>query len=360
MGQPAHPILPMLIATLVALAVSGVLALPILKLLIRLKSRQTISAFVPEHAAKQGTPTMGGIIIVAGFVAACVFLAIAVPDARSKTVSTLILFLGFAVVGFVDDFVIPRMMPGKRGLGWTQKLVMEIVVATASAWIFLEQPTTMSIVVTVLIILFFSNGYNFADGLDWLAGTVLLALLPGFMFIFGSGNWILTTYCFALAAAALPFMALNRPPARVFMGDVGALAIGAVLGLLASLPPVNLLQTSGSGDSDAIKRLFLGNSLAVLFLSVIMFAEIVPVPLQILSVKLRKGKRIFPKTPIHHAFQVAGWTEQRIVCLFAAIQLIGTLGAVGIAMNARDAAQHDPQLVNAAAFQTRSDASVTH
>jgi phospho-N-acetylmuramoyl-pentapeptide-transferase len=328
-----------LTSTIVGLITSAVLAFPIFKLLLALKSRQTISAHVPEHAAKQGTPTMGGLFIVAGFLASCGFLWVRLDgEMRLGAAAVVVVWLGFAIIGFVDDFVVPRLMKGKRGLGWTQKLVMQIIVASAAALLVQSTIVSTDTVILVFLILFFSNAYNFADGLDWLAGTLLLAFLAGLIALIGPYNPVLLAYCFSLAGATLPFIVLNRPPARVFMGDVGALPIGAFMGLAVGVVALGgtrmVVWESGFGWTIPV---------ALLLLSVVMIGELVPVPLQILSVKLRKGQRLFPKTPIHHAFQVAGWTEAKIVCLFALIQVLGSLGAYGLVRWGNEA--HRPLII---------------
>ena len=296
-----------------SLIVASALALPILKLLAMLKSRQTVSAFVPEHAKKQGTPTMGGLIILAGAITGIVGLGIyRFPQAWSY----LLLLLGFGAIGFVDDYVVPKLMKGKRGLGWKQKLAMQIVLA--GVVLYLEGiKAPGSIALGVFLILFFSNAYNFADGLDALAGSIGVFLFLGLAAIGCiEGQTFVPAICLCLVGGFVPFLMLNAPPAKVFMGDVGALPIGATIGLL--------YMDSMSKVTD-MPALWLG--LAVL--SIMMMAELIPVPLQVASVKLT-GKRIFLKTPIHHGFETRGWPETRIVWRFAMVQLICSALAVTI------------------------------
>jgi phospho-N-acetylmuramoyl-pentapeptide-transferase len=131
----------------------------------------------------------------------------------------------------------------------------------------------------------------------------------------GLSNWIFPLV--ALLGGMLPFLYLNRPPAKVFMGDVGSMAIGGIIGLIF----VDLTLVGSQQISSSNRFLFWTGLILV---SVIMIVELVPVPLQILSVKLRK-KRLFPFTPIHHAFQRAGWPEIRIVGLFFFVQLVGSI-----------------------------------
>jgi phospho-N-acetylmuramoyl-pentapeptide-transferase len=310
-----------------ALLISAVAAAPIMSLLLRLRSRQTVSQFVQEHAHKQGTPTMGGLIIVTGLVGTLLIGARTSPVLCAELV---VFIVGFAAIGFFDDWVIPRMFPGKRGLGWTQKLGLQFFTAIVTLLPFARTFDPVSLAVAVLVVLFFANAYNFADGLDWLAGSILFAFGFG---IFGLNHWSdRSTICYVMAAtlgAAVPFMVLNRPKAKVFMGDVGSMAIGALLGLIVmamvwpSVAPqlADIPNATSSFDSRIL--------IPVILLSLVMMAELVPVPLQILSVKLR-GKRLFPCTPIHHAYQRAGMKETRVVAWFFAAQLACSVAAIAL------------------------------
>lgn len=348
----------LLIAFLSGLIPAAVLAFPIFKGLVALKARQTVSQHVAEHAHKQGTPTMGGLMILAGLVPALIYYCGAAPadPVLARVSGILVLVVGYAIIGFVDDFVIPRLMKGKRGLGWTQKLLLQIGIAGGS--VFLLAPTSIgALAFAVLCILFFSNAYNFTDGLDWLAATVLMGLAGGIALLAHLQMASTVTHLMLLlVGSALPFMVFNRPPAKIFMGDVGSMPIGGLIGIcVASLawpatapsvgmPTVLDLNLIGGGTvsghlggAATLDPRSLAIWVALFVMSFVMFAELVPVPLQIASVKIRK-KRMFPMTPIHHAFQKAGWKETRIVALFFAVQVIGTLLGLGIALTALPAA----------------------
>jgi len=308
----------LMVAGLASLALASLSAPLVLRLLVRLKSQQTVSVYVPEHAAKQGTPTMGGILILIAVIGA---LALARPEGWLAPVAVL---LGFGLVGFLDDYVVPRWMPGKRGLGWMPKLGLEIgAVLGALAVGSPAGITSLEVGIAVFFVLFFCNAYNFADGLDGLAGSlgVIMALsLLTIGLLVGLAPATLIALV-ALAAAFVPFLMLNAPPARVFMGDIGALPIGALLGWAV----VGLLGVGAPAfRPELLGPLFIWSGVMVL--------ELVPVPLQILSVKLRKGKRLFPRTPIHHAFQHAGWPETRVTAMFVLTQLVLALLAVGLAL----------------------------
>lgn len=306
---------------------AAVLALPILGLLRKLKSRQIVSQHAPEsHQAKQGTPTMGGLIILAGtFVGTGLALALLGPrgNGASHILWVLLTLASFAAIGFVDDFVVPRLMSGKRGLGWKQKILMQLVAALPAVPACGLEWTPLNVAAVIFVVLFCSNAYNFADGLDGLAGGIGLILIYTLSQMSGSFNAWDIEIVGALLGSIVVFLFLNAPPAKVFMGDVGSLPIGAfigiqALGVLSHGAPATLGgPTTLGGDAT----LFLG-----LFVTTFMlFAELVPVPLQIFAVKVFKRK-LFPYTPIHHAFEKAGWPESRVVWSFLLAQILCSAG----------------------------------
>ena len=319
----------------IAFGAAALLAYPIWRLLLLTKSRQTISEYAPEgHQLKQGTPTMGGFIIVLAYlVAGVASMFISGPPGQDYfdrvKPAFLLLMAGFAVIGFVDDFVVPRLLKGKRGLGWKQKIIMQFGLAILGAGLCFGWKLDFDFTAAVFLILFFSNAYNFSDGLDGLAGTLLLGLVLGIAGISLMTAWMepVAVMIVPLAGAVIPFLYLNAPPAKVFMGDVGSLPIGAVLGLAVAC----LTLQPGWAQVDSVTTMPVSGStgviLACAILSVMMIVELVPVPLQIASVKLRK-KKIFPYTPIHHAFEKAGWPETRVVWMFALTQLLLSLFAI--------------------------------
>jgi phospho-N-acetylmuramoyl-pentapeptide-transferase len=304
-------------AFVVALVVAGVFAWPVLKGLIVLKSRQTIYSLAPEgHQKKQGTPTMGGIVILLGLIAGIL--------AFNLDVMLIIWLVAFALIGFTDDFIVPRLMKGKRGLGWKQKIVAQVFLALA-ALPLLHLPWQPAVVaLTVFSVLFFSNAYNFADGLDGLAGSLGLLLCLGFISLaqFGGDPRVVPVLA-ALAGAYIPFLLLNAPPAKVFMGDVGSLPLGALFGLIAVNITVHPMGSDVVWSSNLV--------LPILVLSFVMIAELVPVPMQVAFYKLTK-KRLFPMTPIHHSFEVKGWPESRVVWSFFLAQLTLVVLSIGLAI----------------------------
>lgn len=294
----------------IALGFSCVAAATMMPILNQLNSRQKISQYVPEHAEKEGTPTMGGLIILIGCLAG--FAAIG-----QSALPLFALLLGFGAIGFLDDYILPRIREESRGLSWIPKLILQFGVA----WLALAVAgfSGGSLVVACFVVVAFCNAFNFADGMDGLAAGLLIILAKGMATIaLMTGSFAdVGPALFVIGLTALPFLWLNAPPAKVFMGDVGALPLGALLGYIF------LSVGSGSGGD-------IGVWVSLTLLCGVLIAELLPVPLQILSVKLRKGKRLFPRTPIHHAFQHAGMPETRIVWRFLIVQIVLVLISVGV------------------------------
>jgi len=298
--QP-QDLVPFFVSFIVAAVASPV----IMRLLIAAKSRQTISQHIQEHAHKQGTPTMGGIIILVGWIAG----SLVAPT--WNLLPSLVTIVLFAFIGYADDYLMPKLKPGSRGFGWIPKLALQVVAALpATATLAWRTPTAS--VVMVVWVLFYANAFNFSDGLDNLSGGIAMWTVVGLQALyFGGYNPVLT----ALFGAILPFMIWNAPPAKVFMGDVGSLPIGAYFGL----------ATCGLAASNPTVY-----APKVLVLAGMMFVMIVPVVVQIGGVKVFKRRLLPFKTPVHHGFQEKGWDEPRIVRLFHVAQILCSAGAVAL------------------------------
>ena len=310
------------IAFFVSLILSSIASWPIYKLLLAAKSRQIVSPHVAEHQKKQGTPTMGGLIVVFGVLATSLFVA---PWDTPWTKAVFSIFLAFALIGFADDYVVPKLIAGKRGLGWVPKLGLEVIASVGPLWIFLgNQFSGLGLAIIAFIILFAANAYNFADGMDGLAGTlgIILALttIPLSLHIYALSGPAYYVFVLALVGALIPFLFMNANPAKLFMGDVGSLPIGALIGVLYGIPALRIVS---DGTDFAMSA-----NLALPFVIVfgILLLELVPVPLQIFWVKVFK-KRLFLMTPIHHAFEKQGWPETRVVAMFVLGQLVFSLAA---------------------------------
>lgn len=293
----------------------------------------------PTHFDKVGTPTMGGLLILASLILATLLWA----DLSNKYVQvTLFTCFLFGVIGWWDDYQ-KLINKDPRGMGSRNKFLSQSLVGAAAA-VFLYQTAQMPIE-TVLIIPFFkdiaiplglvflpltyfvivgtSNAVNLTDGLDGLAivPCVMVAAALG-VFCYLSGNAIFSEYlaipsipgagevmifCAALVGAGLGFLWFNTYPAQVFMGDIGSLSLGASLGVVAVIARQELV-------------LFIMGGVFVL--------ETVSVILQVASFKLT-GKRIFRMAPIHHHFELKGWPEPRVIVRFWIISLILVL--IGLA-----------------------------
>jgi phospho-N-acetylmuramoyl-pentapeptide-transferase len=188
---------------------------------------------------------------------------------------------------------------------------LQLLFAGLAAW-FTQSSFGFPFFLEGFVILFLANAYNFADGLDGLSGSLLLLIavgLAGVAYFFGL-HGLTWPICAASVGAVIPFLFINAPPARIFMGDVGALPIGAVLGWVVCR---QLLES-------ASRPIWLAWA-AMIVVGTILIVELVMVPMQIAWVKLFK-RRLFLCTPVHHAFEKIGWPETRIVASFGLSQLV--------------------------------------
>jgi len=297
------------------------------------------------HMAKRGTPTMGGVLIVASVVISTLLWA------RLSSLYVwieLIALLGFAAIGFWDDYL---KVAKKESLGLTgrKKLMGQFLIAvgvwavlyffTSYSWnvnipFFKDtaKPTGMSYIGPVLYLVFLvnvllgsSNAVNLTDGLDGLAiGVTFIAMsaLTAFTYITGDARFAsyldlvhrpevseLTVFCGALAGASLGFLWFNAPPAEVFMGDVGSLAIGGAIGTIGVL------------TKQEVVLLMVGGVFVI---------EAVSVMLQVSFFKFTKrstgtGRRLFKMTPLHHHFEIEGWRESKVVFRFLILAILFAL-----------------------------------
>lgn len=289
----------------VSLALVLGLGPPTLRFLAEVKAGQKISTDAPKrHLEKQGTPTMGGLLILAGAVAGAGFLT----DARGWVVLGAI--LGFGLLGFLDDLLSLRR--GKNlGLKARHKLLGQVVLGCGFAWLWAVvsgirpgAEGALQVLLSAFLAVVMSNAVNLTDGLDGLAGGLSLIAYSAVGVFAGSTS--LAPVLFAVAGSCAGFLWYNRHPARVFMGDTGSLALGAglafgVMGTPAPLP---------------------GRVGLLLVVGVVFLAELMSVVIQVISFQTR-GKRVFRMTPIHHHFELLGWTETQIVTRF---WLAGALG----------------------------------
>jgi phospho-N-acetylmuramoyl-pentapeptide-transferase len=286
--------------------------------LARLRVGQVIRTQGPErHLAKAGTPTMGGLIFLVPAVAAV--LAVAARDAVAWLV--LALTLAFAAIGFVDDY---QKVVRHRALGLRarEKLLAQIVAAglfaavaagefhAAGPWALpgggTWTPGMWYVPLTVLAILGAANAVNLTDGLDGLAGGTMVVALAFFVVWAGNvGETGAALVALALASSVVGFLRYNLHPARVFMGDTGALGLGAALAGLAIVTRATLFLPIVGG---------------------VFVLEALSVIVQVASFRLL-GRRLLKMSPLHHHFELVGWSEERIVISFWAAALVFAVAA---------------------------------
>ncbi|TWT04719.1 phospho-N-acetylmuramoyl-pentapeptide-transferase [Planomicrobium sp. CPCC 101079] len=298
------------------------LFIPLLK---RMKFGQSIREEGPQsHMKKTGTPTMGGLVFLIAIIATTLIVALITDLLTSEIMILLLVLFGFGLIGFLDDFIKVVL---KRNLGLTsiQKLAAQIVIAVVSFFLLnnidfdtaLTIPfTSVSIELSGLYVLFlifwlvgFSNAVNLTDGLDGLvAGTASIAFAAfGVLAIFQDKMGI-ALFTFTVAGALIGFLVFNKYPAKVFMGDTGSLALGGALAVVSIL----------------LKQEFL-----LLIIGLVFVLETLSVILQVGSFKLRK-KRIFKMSPIHHHFELSGWSEWKVVTVFWLVGLVAAVIVVSL------------------------------
>lgn len=296
------------------------LFIPTLK---RMKFGQSIREEGPKsHMKKAGTPTMGGLVFLLSIVLTTIGVSLYLGVLTTQTIVLILVLVGFGLIGFLDDFIKVVL---KRNLGLTslQKLVGQIILAIASFFLLKQGPfdTTLSIPFTdwsfelgiayigflIFWLVGFSNAVNLTDGLDGLvSGTASIAFAAFGVLALVYHQHDLAIFAFAVTGALLGFLIFNANPAKVFMGDTGSLALGGALAILSILVKQELL---------------------LLLVGIIFVIETLSVILQVISFKTT-GKRIFKMSPLHHHFELSGWSEWKIVVLFSATAFIAAFIAV--------------------------------
>ncbi len=302
----------------IALVLSLVLGMFVIPALRRLKFGQEIREEGPAwHAAKSGTPTMGGVIFIISIAAALIITLAWSPGSLMDIGLILLMSLVFGAIGFVDDFI---KVVKKRNLGLTaaQKFGMQFLAALVfatvvalfgSAGTVIEIPFSQTevdlgwlyIPFVIFVMLATVNSVNLTDGLDGLATTVTMVVALFYLLVsLRVDNNAVALFAAVLLGALAGFLFYNWKPAKVFMGDTGSLFLGgAVCGMAVML-------------KQPITLLIVGFVYVMETLSVIM---------QVTSYKMT-GKRIFKMSPIHHHFEMCGWGEVKIVCVFSLVTLI--------------------------------------
>ena len=308
-----------ILAIIIAFAISAVLCPLIIPFLHKLKFGQQVRQDGPQaHLKKQGTPTMGGLIILSSIIITSLFYISSYP----KIIPVLFMTVGFGIIGFLDDYI-KIVMKRSEGLNPIQKLIGQFIITGIFAWYVVnsgEVGTEMLIPFTggfqsgsflhlgiffvpalFFIVLGTDNGVNFTDGLAGLC-TSLTILVATFLTIVAIGeNTGISPITGAVVGSLLGFLLFNVYPAKVFMGDTGSLALGGFV-----------------SASVFMMRM-------PLFLPIIGFiylAEVLSVIIQVTYFKKTGGKRIFRMAPIHHHFELGGWSETRVVAVFSIVTAI--------------------------------------
>ena len=301
--------------------VIGLIFIPVLK---RLNVGQRISVFVGDnHKKKEGTPTMGGIIfILATLITTFILIITKKIDYTNNLGIVLIVFVGYAVIGFLDDYLSIKRH-NNEGLTETQKLIGQVAIALIFFFMYVKNGGQTALIVGTLhihiemgwiyglFILFLlvggSNAVNLTDGLDGLAGGLSAIAFIAFSLIsMVVGFEDLGIFTFILAGSLVGFLVFNAYPAKVFMGDTGSLALGGIMSTIAVLTHRELTLAVVAG---------------------VFIIETLSVILQVIWLNLFKRK-LFLMTPIHHHFEKLGWKEQDIVKLFWIVGLILAMSGI--------------------------------
>ena len=305
--------------------ITGVILIPILK---RFHIGQYVSHYIGErHLKKEGTPTMGGLIFIIPTIVALILLYFNDSIEISHNLIILVfVFLAYAVLGFVDDYLKIKYHNNK-GLSIVAKLLIQMIIALVFFYIFMSNGGQTDLVISSLgitipmgwtfglFILFLlvgsSNAVNITDGLDGLAGGLSAIAFFAFGLISWNAGWMegyqeVAIFCFILVGALLGFLVFNAHPAKVFMGDLGSLSLGAALATIA-----------------IITR----HELSLALIGGVFVAETLSSLIQIISIR-KFHKKIFKRAPLHHHFEVLGMNEQDIVRYFFFFLLILAMAAI--------------------------------
>ncbi len=326
--------------TSVAIAISGLSFMmtiiwgdPLIRLLKVWRIGKIVREDGPDqHSGKTGTPTMGGfMILIPVTLLTVLFNAVSIFGFNllgRSVLLPLVTMWAFAFLGAIDDW--EGIHGPRKGLGMraSTKFSLQVVLAITIAfalrdilkvpqliWFTAEEPLYLGalyIPVAVFIIVGMSNAVNFTDGLDGLAGLIAATAFAAFGFVgLVQGQHYLARFCFSLVGALFGFLWFNVHPAQLFMGDAGSLSLGATLGVVA---------------------LMTGQWLIIPLIAVIPVSEALSVVIQVLYFKATKGKRFFKMAPLHHHFELSGWSETQVVQRFWLVSLIFTMLGIAIVM----------------------------
>ena len=310
------------VAFLLGLVLCMLFGVPYIDILKKKMIGQYIKDVAPEnHAKKQGTPTTGGVFIVVSIILASIITLFLAQKMTTIAFITIIALAFYTFAGFQDDYIKIKGK-GNDGLSARGKLFLQIAIALLPTLYLIMTNSNASIfsignihldlvwfypIFAIFIITGASNAYNLTDGLDGLAaGCGVPAFIACSIISLSMGETELAIISAAVAGALLGFLKYNKPRAEVFMGDTGSLAIGGLLGTIAVLGKFEFLL------------IFIGGVFVMETLSVI---------IQVASFKTT-GKRVFKMAPIHHHFELLGWSEKKVVIVFSTVSLLLSILAV--------------------------------
>lgn len=317
------------LAMMISFIFSIICALYIIPKLKKMKANQSLSIYLEErHSEKKGTPTMGGLIFILPTIVSMVMLFLMGKITFSYNLLIVIFtFIGYALIGFIDDYLIIKRKNNK-GLTENQKMLMQIIIAIVFFYLFMKAGNEPLLWVHTInfkwdigwfygvFILFLlvasSNAVNITDGLDGLAGGLSVIAFLAFGLIAWNADWVagnqdIAIFCFILIGSLLGFLVYNTHPAKVFMGDTGSLALGATLASVAIITnhEITLIVVAG---------VFIVETLACI--------------IQMVGLMCFRRK-IFLMAPLHHHFEKMGYSESDIVKAFWVVGLILSMLAVG-------------------------------
>jgi phospho-N-acetylmuramoyl-pentapeptide-transferase len=304
---------------------------PLIRVLRHFKVGKQIRVEGPErHFSKLGTPTMGGIMIVLPVLLVTLLLnaasLIGIKFSGRSTLLPLGVMIAFAILGAVDDWEGLRGQRRGQGMRARTKFIIQWIIALVAGfglWYFLDVPgiylpgVAMEVKlgwwyvpIAAFVIVTMSNAVNFTDGLDGMAGLISATAFASYGAIaLIQGQVYLARFCFALVGALFGFLWFNVHPAQLFMGDTGSLALGAALATVA---------------------LMTGQWPLLLLIAIMPLSILMSVVLQVAYFKLTGGRRLFKMSPLHHHFELSGWSETQVVQRFWLISLLAAL--VGVAL----------------------------
>lgn len=297
---------------LAAFAVTVALAPIVIYCSRKFKLRQTVLHYVSEHKSKSGTPTMGGIaFLIASSLATLLF------GRSSLSLLCLVVFIGYGVIGFLDDYIKIKYKRNE-GLKPYQKIVFQLLIAIIVSIAAYKRNIKISLIFdefdfglfaipfNVFVFLAFTNSVNLTDGLDGLASTVTLISMTAMGIIVGAFGDGMNNFCLAIAGGVAGFLIYNCFPAKIFMGDTGSLALGGAF---------------------AAVTVYSGQALCAVMCGAMFVWTAMSVIIQVLHFK-RTKRRVFKMAPFHHHLQESGLHENRIVAIYGAITLLFSISAV--------------------------------